>query len=200
LIIRYGLVRLIVEKILRYDIPEYSHITRYFKYVACQKPYLTVAQVLARFLWAITHIFWTTEWLKVLWSNKVTFLVGGRTVKERYQFHRGHTILVNIWGIIGYGYKSPLLFIYGSGKKGAFCQNNYLSQVLAPHIEGIMEAFAAITHLLRPSAEPLFMEDSNSAHGHESIRNYYTRWYTEHGIILMPHPSTSPNINPIKKY
>jgi len=33
----------------------------YFRCVACQKPYLTAAQVLARFLWAITHIFWTTE-------------------------------------------------------------------------------------------------------------------------------------------
>ena len=51
--------------------------------MACQKPYLIVAQVLARFLWAIIHIFWMTEWLKVLWSNEVTFLVGGRTVKER---------------------------------------------------------------------------------------------------------------------
>ena len=33
----------------------------YFRCVICQKPYLTAAQVLARFLWAIIHIFWTTE-------------------------------------------------------------------------------------------------------------------------------------------
>lgn len=38
----------------------------YFRCVAYQKPYLITAQVLARFLWAITHIFWTTEWLKFL--------------------------------------------------------------------------------------------------------------------------------------
>jgi len=55
----------------------------YFRCVACQKPYLTAAQVLARFLWAIAHIFWTTEWLKVLWSDEATFHVGGRTVKQR---------------------------------------------------------------------------------------------------------------------
>jgi hypothetical protein len=48
----------------------------YFRCVACQKPYLTAAQVLARFLWATAHIFWTVEWLKVLWSDEVTFLVG----------------------------------------------------------------------------------------------------------------------------
>jgi transposase len=112
---RYKLRRSTIDRILRYDVPERSRITRtgrpslltdtqvneiieylseswehrildytllrnelqldysietlerrlkqqgYFRYVACQKPYLTAAQVLARFLWAITHIFWTTE-------------------------------------------------------------------------------------------------------------------------------------------
>jgi transposase len=186
----------------------------YFRCVACQKPYLTAAQVLARFLWAIAHIFWTKEWLKVLWSDEVTFLVRGRTVKQRvtrkrgertyptciqHQFHRGHTTPVNAWGAIGYGYKSPLIFVHGSGKKGAFTQKDYLAQVLAPHLEGIVNAFAAITHLLRPSTKPLFMEDGNSAHGHKSTRNCYAQFRTKHGIILMPHPSTSPDINPIKK-
>ena len=33
----------------------------YHRCVACQKPFLTAAQVLARLLWAIAHIFWTVE-------------------------------------------------------------------------------------------------------------------------------------------
>ena len=33
----------------------------YYRYVACQKPFLTAAQVTARLLWAIAHIFWTHE-------------------------------------------------------------------------------------------------------------------------------------------
>jgi hypothetical protein len=133
----------------------------YFRCVACQKPYLTAAQVLARLLWAITHLFWTIEWLKVLWSDEVTFLVGGRTVKQRitrkrgertcptciqHQFHRGGTIPVNAWGAIGYRYKSPLIFVKGTGKKGAFKQVDYLNQVLVPYIKGILEAFAKVTH------------------------------------------------------
>lgn len=173
---RYKLGRSTIEKILRYDAPERTRISRigrpslltdiqvgeiieyaseswdhrvldftllrnelqlecsvetlerrlkqrgYFRCVACQKPYLTAAQVIAPLLWAITHIFWTKEWLKVLWSNEVTFLVGGRTVKQRvmrkrgerthptciqHQLHRGHTTPVNAWGAIGYSYKSP---------------------------------------------------------------------------------------------
>ena len=38
----------------------------YFGYVACQKPYLMAAQVMAQLLWAITHISWHKEWSKVL--------------------------------------------------------------------------------------------------------------------------------------
>jgi hypothetical protein len=128
-----------------------------------------------------------------------------RNTKERthptciqHQFHRGHTTPVNAWGAIGYGYKSPLIFVHGSGKKGGLTQKDSLAQVLE-NIQPILEAFAAVTHLLRPSAEPLFMEDGNSAHGHKSTRNCCARYRTAHGIILMPHPSTSPDMNPIEK-
>jgi hypothetical protein len=175
---------------------------------------VTAAQVIGRLLWAIAHIFWHEEWLKVLWSDEVTFLVGGRTVKRRvtrnkserthptciqHQFHRGHTTPVHAWGAIGYEYKSPLIFIHGTGKSGAFKQTDYLVQVLQAHLQPILEAFAAITHQLRPVGKPLFMEDGNSAHGHKSKSNCYAKWRTAHGIILMPHPSTSPDMNPIEK-
>jgi hypothetical protein len=190
------------------------HQRGYYRYTACQKPFLTAAQVIGRLLWAIAHIFWHQEWLKVLWSDEVTFLIGGRTAKEKvtrkrgertcptciqHQLHRGHTTPVNAWGAIGYGYKSPLIFIHGTGKAGAFKQTDYLTQVLQPHLQPILEAFAAITHLLCPLVKPLFMEDGNSAHGHKSTTNCYARWHTKHGIILMPHPSMSPDMNPIEK-
>lgn len=190
------------------------HQRGYYRCTACQKPYLTAAQVLGRFIWAIAHIFWVEEWLKVLQSDEVTFLVGGRTAKEKvtrkkkertcenyiqHQLHKEHTTPVNAWGAIGYGYKSPLIFVAGTGKSGAFKQVNYLNQVLEPYIQGIMNAFAFITHKLAPSVEPLFMEDGNSAHGHRSTRNCCAKWRTAHGIILLPHPSTSPDMNPIEK-
>jgi hypothetical protein len=186
----------------------------YFRCIACQKPYLTPDQVHGRFLWAIAHIFWHLEWRKILWSDEVTFLIGGRSAKEKvtrkrgerccptciqHQLHRGHTTPVNAWGAIGYGYKSPLLFIQGSGKSGAFKQSDYLTQILEPHIQGFLEDFATITHRLDPMMEPLFMEDGNSAHGHKSERNCCAKWRIAHGIILMPHPSTSPDMNPIEK-
>jgi hypothetical protein len=57
----------------------------------------------------------------------------------------------------------------------------------------------AVTYLLRPSVEPLFIEDSNLAHGHKSTRNYCARYRTTYGIILMPYPLMSPNMNLIEK-
>jgi hypothetical protein len=107
---------------------------------------------------------------------------------------------VNAWGAIGYGYKSPIIFLKGTGKTGAFKQLDYLGQVLQPYIQGILEAFAAQTHFLHLSAEPLFMEDGNSAHGHKSSTNCCQRQHTAHEIILMPHPFTSPDMNLIEKF
>jgi transposase len=43
------------------------------------------------------------------------------------------------------------------------------------------------------------MEDGNAAHGHKSTVNCCARFRTQHGIILMPHPSTSPDMNLIEK-
>jgi transposase len=114
------------------------------------------------------------------------------------EFHRGHTTPVNAWGAIGYGYKSAPIFVDGTGKKGAFKQVDYLTQVLEC-LQLILEAFALITHQLRPAVEPLFMEDGTSAHGHKSTSNCCARYRTKHGIILMPHPSTNLDMNPIEK-
>ena len=59
------------------------HQRGYYHCVACQKPYLTLVQVTARYLWAIAHLFWTVEWLRVLWLDEVTFLIGDRFTKAR---------------------------------------------------------------------------------------------------------------------
>jgi hypothetical protein len=57
------------------------------------------------------------------------------------------------------------------------------STILASHLEGIINAFSEATHLLRPSAKPLFMEDGNSAYGYKSIRKYCSPWRIQYGII-----------------
>jgi hypothetical protein len=76
-------------------------------------------------------------------------------------------------------------------------QKDYLLQILSLYIESILEDFGVHTYTL--GLEPLFIENSNSAYSYKSEGNCYIIYYTKHGIILMPYPSTSPDINPIKK-
>ena len=78
---------------------------------------------------------------------------------------------VNIWGAIGCDYKSPLIFVDGTGKKGAFKQVDYLAQVLE-HLLPILKAFALVTRALGVGL--LFIEDRNSAYWHKLTTNYYT--------------------------
>ena len=134
------------------------------------KPYLAAAQVTDRLLREIAHIFWPGEWPKVLWSDEVTFLAGGRTMKQKvtrksgkrshptcieHYCHRCHAAPVDEWGAIRYGYKSASIFLHASGKMGASARKDYWAQTLKPHIQPILEAFALRTHQLRPVAEPL---------------------------------------------
>jgi transposase len=43
------------------------------------------------------------------------------------------------------------------------------------------------------------MKDGNAAHGYKSTTNCCAQFRTKHGIILMPYPSTFPNMNLIEK-
>ncbi|RFU27462.1 hypothetical protein B7463_g8873, partial [Scytalidium lignicola] len=72
-----------------------------------------------------------------------------------------------------------------------------LNQILEPAIEVILEDFRVVTSEL--GYTPIFMEDGNSAHGHKSITNPCAIFREKHGIQLLNHPSTSPDLNPIEK-
>jgi len=90
-----------------------------------------------------------------------------------------------------------LIFIDGRGKGGAFVQQDYLKQVLEPAIEVILTDFALVTSKIR--FLPSFIEDSNPAHSHKSINNPCALFRASKGIDILDHPSTSPDLNPIKK-
>ena len=111
--------------------------------------------------------------------------------------HQGYTTPVHAFGAIEYSYKSQLIFIKGTGKNGAFTQENYLAQVLKLAIKGILAAFGAVTATLGLEAQ--FMEDGNPAHGRKSTTNPCAVQRAFKGIVLFQHPSTSLDINLIKK-
>jgi len=74
---------------------------------------------------------------------------------------------------------------------------DYLTQVLKLVVEGMLLDFRAVTAII--GQKPQFIKDSNLAHGHKSTEIAYAVWRALKSIILFPHPSTSPDMNPIKK-
>jgi hypothetical protein len=56
-----------------------------------------------------------------------------------------------------------------------FKQVDYLSQILVLYIQDILEDFAIITYALNPIAEPLFIENRNTAYSYKSTTNYYAK-------------------------
>ncbi|KUJ08735.1 uncharacterized protein LY89DRAFT_562602, partial [Mollisia scopiformis] len=94
----------------------------YYSCICCQKPYLTKTQANARWLWGIAHMFWTIwEWSQILYSDEVTFQVGGKKCKQRcirnkkerchpdciqFQMHRGGTIPFMEDGNSAHGHKT----------------------------------------------------------------------------------------------
>ena len=101
---------------------------------------------------------------------------------------------INIWGAIGYNYKSPLVFINGHGKRGAFLQADYVEQVLEEHVCVILADFKESC-----GVDPLFMKDGNAAHGLKSTRNRPAMWKAKHNIPLLAWASNSCGMNPIKQ-
>ena len=101
---------------------------------------------------------------------------------------------INIWGAIGFNYKSPLVFVDGQGKNSAFLQADYTAQVLEPHMLDILRDFEAICN-----DEPLLMEDGNAAHGLKFMRNAPALWKAKHKIALLDWAFNSADMNPIEQ-
>ena len=148
-----------------------------------------------------------------MFSDKVTFFIGGRSVKEKVtrkkgerfyptciqnQLHQPKTQPCNVWGTIGYNYKSLLIFLKGSGKGGSLTQLDYLAQVLQGGLQDFLAEFALITREAHQQ-EPLFMEDGNSAHGKKSATNPCAQFCWKHRIKTTIYPAIFPDMNPIEK-
>jgi hypothetical protein len=143
------------------------------------------------------HMFLISDYSSKI---KVIYKRGERTysICIQHQFHKNHTTPVSYWEAIGYNYKSQLIILQKHSKRGVFIQIDYLAQVLELAIKGILEDFSLVTAEL--GYLPIFIEDGNPVYSHKSMNNPYALYKEKHRIQLLNHPSTSPDLNPIKKY
>jgi DDE superfamily endonuclease len=94
-----------------------------------------------------------------------------------------------VWGAVGYNYKSPLIIVRGSGKRGALKLVDYHRLVLEPHFDGILANFGGVAPLPVET-----IEDGNSSHGFASFGNICAQWRRDHKVKVMFHPSNSPDM------
>ena len=179
------------------------------RYIAGKTPLRTRTQRNNRHLWGARHRFNSNEdWERILWTDECTFeldiRVPQRVTRRRgtrndpmntlWQVRRKSPGRLNIWGGIAHNYKSPLIWLDGSGKNGALIQKDYVEQVLEPHMMAMLEAIRQ-----ESGHKPVLMEDGNPAHEMKTKTNPAARWKALHGVYLLDWASNSPDLNPIEQ-
>jgi len=107
----------------------------------------------------------------------------------QHNFHSGHAYFM-VWGAISYNWKSPLVFLDGTGPKGVIVKD-YLHQVLEPIVA------PAFMDLLEYDASPeaQYIEDQAPIHGTGRMLRETKNIL---GIPLHKRPPSSPDFNPIE--
>jgi transposase len=94
-----------------------------------------------------------------------------------------------IWAAVMRGIKGPLIVLkYPGGKGGGMNTDRYISQVLEPHLAPFYH------HMEKQRLEIVFQQDGTPSHTAKATK----KWLSKHSIDLFPHPSNSPNLNPIE--
>ncbi|KAI0781746.1 hypothetical protein C8Q75DRAFT_796064 [Abortiporus biennis] len=99
------------------------------------------------------------------------------------------SICVMVWGCIMKDKKGPLVVLeYPGGKGGGMTSKRYQEQVL----DAVLKDF--YTQMKETRGSILFQQDSAPSHMSKSTK----QWFRDHGIPLLYHPPSSPDMNPIE--
>ena len=98
---------------------------------------------------------------------------------------------MGVWGAISYNWKSELVFLKTTGKKGITC-NDYLEQVLKPVVGPASQGQKGYT---KGAAGGQYVEDGAPWHG---VKRVLREQKKELGISRHDRPAQSPDLNPIE--
>jgi transposase len=184
----------------------------YTRCKACKKLFIDCTTKRQRKDYAHEHIHKPIEfWRAHMYGDECSFDTSKRgpawvtrLPTERYHdhcmqhdFHSGRGSVM-VWGAISYNWKSPLIFLEGTGKKGVRAQD-YLEQVLepvvAPAFAGLLGYQGAEAKSLEGGQHAQYVEDHAPIHG---CRHKLVEVKRVLGIPAHPRPSSSPDLNPIE--
>lgn len=141
-----------------------------------------------------THIIWSDECYVQLGDTPGSIYVmrlSGKAYDEGCTIptFKESSVRVMVWACVMRGRKGPLVVLdYPGGKGGGMNSDRYITQVL----EGVLLDF--YLDMVDERAYILFQQDGASCH--QSKRTL--GWLDDHGIPLLPHPPSSPDLNPIE--
>jgi transposase len=96
-----------------------------------------------------------------------------------------------VWACIMTNRKGPLVVLeYPGGKGGGMNAQRYREQVLDPVVLSFVEQA-----MRERGGDVSFMQDGAPSHRARATKS----WFARYGIPLFPHPSHSPDMNPIER-
>lgn len=93
--------------------------------------------------------------------------------------HVNQTVGVMVWGAIGYGSRSPLVF-----GRGIMNAERYVADIIEPHL----------LPYLHTLPNPVFQQDNARPH----IARVIMAYFEEAEVTLLPWPPRSPDLSPIE--
>lgn len=177
----------------------------YHRRVAKKVPYLSKDQKKKRVYWARLYRLWKEqEWGQVIFSDESYIYLGdncGRIFVTRRPGEELHedcvvpsfsqsSTRVMVWGSIIRGQKGPLVVLeYPGGKGNGMNSARYQEQVL----EGALLCFYNEMKALKGTV--YVQQDNTPSHTSKTTK----KWFTAHGIPLLYHLPSSPDVNPIER-
>jgi len=141
------------------------------------------------------------NWWEAMWSDETYIFIGdrkGRVFVTRapdeefdeaclQEILQQSNVRVMVWACIMDGVKGPIVVLeYDGGKGGGFNAKKYREQVLQP----VLLPFFRRMQRERPGLK--FQQDGAPAHRAKTTK----KWFDDHSIPLLPHPPSSPDVNP----
>ncbi|KZF19611.1 hypothetical protein L228DRAFT_250657 [Xylona heveae TC161] len=179
----------------------------YFKHQASKKRYLTAEQQHKRANFAAEHQHWDLKkWKSVFFTDEVHFALNMtgtdwviQTKGECYcveciQFNfKKSPALFHCWAMVGFGYKSKLVFYDTAARGGNLTQEEYRDKILKEHVA------LEFKRLQQEGQYKILQEDGDGSHGTQSLCNPVREYKNDQGINhFMNWPPYSADLNIIE--
>lgn len=196
-------------KVSRATLPRRLKEVDLFSRIRRRKPVLKPYHKAARLFWARKYVHWTVEdWLKVIWSDESSIVLGRKSRQRRCIRKKGQAFLrrhcdgtvksgkvtMMVWACFSDGKPGPLI-VCDTGGVNADAYLKILSNGVVEFINELLEP-ETVSDTIRVATDDafLFMHDNAPCHTAKKVQEFLKL----RRIPMMKWPAQSPDLNPIE--